>query len=91
MAGSWKWDTKISTVRSFNNSDYVCFKAEGIDRSYICFDSSQPGGKERVSMLLAAKMANAPVDVSYKEPQNGESILWLETDEFYWSHHFYLR
>ena len=57
----WKWNTLIETVRSFHESSYVCFSSEGVDRPYICFNSSAPGGQERLSMVLSAKISGSVV------------------------------
>lgn len=90
FADTWKWETTVGSLRSYGGSTTICFETDGLDRK-LCFDQGINGGDIKLSMLLAAKMSNSLIDVSYSTPQNGEMAAWYNHEQFYWAHHMYIR
>ncbi|KNC68596.1 hypothetical protein [Pseudoalteromonas ardens] len=74
----WRWNTKVKALRTYGGgfSQYACFTIEANAPS-LCFDLEQPGGKEKYSTLLTAKVAGLPVDVSYYDDRKVPVNFWF--------------
>ncbi|MCG7536398.1 hypothetical protein [Pseudoalteromonas sp. OOF1S-7] len=74
----WHWHTKVKALRTYGGgfSQYACFTVEA-DSPSLCFDLTQPGGQEKYSALLTAKVAGLPVDVSYYDDKQVPVNFWF--------------